>query len=59
MTTQEIVTEVYLLTLNRFPSADELATASEAFRLKDVTRQSATEDVFWALLNSPEFVFNH
>jgi hypothetical protein len=35
----------------------QIATA--AFTAPDATRQSATEDVFWALLNSAEFVFNH
>jgi hypothetical protein len=35
----------------------QIATA--AFSGADATRQSATEDVFWALLNSAEFVFNH
>jgi hypothetical protein len=59
LTSPEIVTEIYLTTLNRFPTPDELATATEAFALKGATRQTATEDVFWALLNSPEFVFNH
>ena len=58
-TSPEIVTEIYLTTLNRFPTPDELATATGAFTLPGATRQTATEDVFWALLNSPEFVFNH
>jgi len=54
--TQEIVTELYLATLSRFPTADELELACEAF--KD-NREAGCEDVLWALLNSAEFVFNH
>ena len=52
----EIVTELYLAALNRPPIADELQLASAAFK---ENRQTGCEDVLWALLNSPEFVFNH
>jgi hypothetical protein len=55
----EVVTELYLTTLGRPPAAEELQVAVAAFTAPDATRQTATEDVFWALLNSPEFVFNH
>ena len=55
----EIVTELYLAAYARFPTADELAVATGAFAEPGATRQSATEDVLWALLNSAEFVFNH
>ena len=55
----EIVTELYLATLGRQPTEEELQIATAAFSAPDATRQSATEDVFWALLNSAEFVLNH
>ncbi len=58
-TPEEIVTELYLLTLNRYPTSTELPAAVAAFGAKEATRQTATEDVLWALLNSAEFVFNH
>jgi WD40 repeat protein len=58
-TPEEIVTELYLTTLCRFPTSEELAVATAAFTAEKATRRSATEDVFWALLNSAEFVFNH
>ena len=52
----EIVTELYLAFYSRFPSAEELRAASNAFSRSGATRRQAIEDVAWALLNSPEFV---
>lgn len=56
---EEIVHDLYLTTLNRLPSEEEVSIAKAAFAAEQTTRQIATEDIFWALLNSPEFVFNH
>jgi hypothetical protein len=56
---EDIVSELYLLTLSRPPSGEELKQAAGAFNAEKATRQTATEDVFWALLNSAEFVLNH
>ncbi len=56
---EEIVRELYLASLSRPPTPEELAVASATFTAAGATRQTATEDVFWALLNSAEFVFNH
>ena len=55
----EIVTELYLISLNRPPTEEELQIATATFNAREAKRQSATEDLFWALLNSAEFVFNH
>jgi hypothetical protein len=55
----DVVMQLYLVTLARKPSARELATARAAFEAPGATRKTATEDVFWALINSPEFLFNH
>lgn len=56
---EEITTELYLATLSRPPTDTERTVASAAFTAPGATRQTAAEDVFWALLNSPEFVLNH
>jgi hypothetical protein len=55
----DLVGELYLLLLNRLPAEPELQAALRAFSAPGATRQTAVEDVFWALLNSPEFVLNH
>jgi WD40 repeat protein len=55
----DIVNELYLTCFNRFPTSDEIRVATDAFKAEKASRQTATEDVLWALLNSPEFVFNH
>src|SRR2546428_8274648 len=56
---RDIVTELYLAAYSRFPTAEELNVAAAAFTAPAATRQSATEDVMWALINSAEVVFNH
>jgi hypothetical protein len=58
-TPEEIVKELYLATLSRPPAEEELRTAVSAYTQPKATRQTATEDVLWALINSAEFVFNH
>ncbi len=55
----DIITELYLLCYSRPPTPPEEAVALRSFKRKDVSRQEATEDVLWALLNSAEFIFNH
>jgi hypothetical protein len=57
-TPEEIVTGLFIRTLSRRPTAEELAGFVEmaAGGPKD---QAVYEDIFWSLLNSTEFMFNH
>ena len=57
-TPEEIVTALFVRVLSRKPTAEELAGFVEiaAGAPKD---QTVYEDIFWSLLNSTEFVFNH
>lgn len=57
-TSAEIVEELYLLAYGRYPTDKERAAAVKRFDAKGATRRSATEDLMWALINTPEFVFN-
>ncbi|MGJ8633510.1 MAG: PSD1 and planctomycete cytochrome C domain-containing protein [Luteolibacter sp.] len=57
----EVIDHLYLRVLSRFPTDSEkeklVAAVSEG---KDKQEQrEILEDVFWALLNSKEFIFNH
>jgi hypothetical protein len=58
-TPREIVEELYLAAYSRFPTTEEMDAAVAAFSQDGATRQTATEDILWALVNSAEFVFNH
>jgi hypothetical protein len=58
-TPEQIVTELYLAALSRFPTDKEKQIATAAFSAEGATRQTAGQDVCWALINSAEFVFNH
>ncbi|WP_422923049.1 DUF1549 domain-containing protein [Singulisphaera sp. PoT] len=52
-----IVEELYLLVYGRLPSVEEQGIGRELFERPGGTRRKATEDLLWALFNSPEFIF--
>lgn len=55
---EEIVEELYLVTLSRLPSPEE-ATRAQLSILQAPNRKEGCEDLLWALLNSREFMFKH
>lgn len=59
--TPDIVRDLYLRTVNREPLPEELAklVAAAEEGKNPAERQQILNDVFWALLNSKEFIFNH
>ncbi len=56
---EAVIDEIYLCTLSRLPRPEERSLMLEAFRIHEHDRQSAVEDVVWAVLNAKEFMFNH
>ena len=52
-----IVEEVYLSVLCRVPTEEEFASA-DAYIAQVGNLQEAAQDLMWALINSPAFLFN-
>jgi hypothetical protein len=55
-TPRQIVEELYLSIYSRRPSAEELDIGEDLYENEGADRRRATEDLMWALLNTPEFV---
>jgi Protein of unknown function (DUF1553) len=55
----EIIDELFLATLSRFPGDSERLAARRSLRESPNERAEVFRDLFWALLNSKEFSFNH
>jgi hypothetical protein len=56
----KIIEEAYLLTLTRSPTARELEKATQLLATaKPEDRRTTLEDLFWSLMSSKEFLFNH
>jgi len=56
-TVDQLVEEIYLLVYSRFPDNDEKEIGRRLFAEPNMPRRRACEDLMWALLNTPEFVF--
>jgi hypothetical protein len=63
LTPDQIVEELYLLAYSRVPTADERQQAAKLFQTTKTGDEAKahhrmlTEDVLWALINTPEFMF--
>ena len=59
-TPAQIVENLYIRCLTRKPTEKEMKVLLDIVQAEPKeNRQQILEDVFWALLNSREFVFNH
>jgi hypothetical protein len=54
----EIIEDLYLRTVSRYPDRQELSDSQTAVTMAADSRHGL-EDIFWALLNSKEFLYNH
>jgi hypothetical protein len=53
----EVIDEIYLSIYSRFPTAAERGVAMNYLSELPDQRRQAIEDLMWALMNTPEFVF--
>ena len=58
LTDETLVESLYLVTFNRPATPDEVAAAT-ALIAEAPSRTIGAQDLFWGLLNSKEFIFNH
>jgi hypothetical protein len=59
MTPAAKINRLYLAALARRPTAQEIALANELLLARKGDAAAALQDVWWALLNSNEFILNH
>jgi len=55
---EQIIEEMYLITLVRKPTPKEITNLGKALA-EEPDKVKVLEDIFWALLNTREFLFNH
>ncbi|WP_233198877.1 MULTISPECIES: DUF1549 and DUF1553 domain-containing protein [Pirellulaceae] len=58
LTNDQIIDKIYIRSLARKPTAEEREKLTAVLK-EEENRQRGLEDVFWAVLNSREFMFNH
>lgn len=56
---ESVVDELYVRCLTRKPTAEESKAIAEMLDEKGANKPQVLTDLFWSLLNSQEFMFNH
>ena len=56
---ENIVDELYLSVYARFPTDDEKSATVRFLAENAEARRQAVQDLLWAMLNTPEFIFKH
>ncbi len=56
---RQAIETAYLATLSRRPTPEEVAVLLPRFQEPERSRAEACEDLYWVLLNSSEFLWNH
>jgi len=59
LTDGQVVEEIYLSALSRYPTAQERQTTVDYMGKDPKSRAQAMEDVVWSVFNTKEFLFNH
>ena len=59
MTPDQIVEEIYLTAYSRYPTIEEKRLGRSLFEKEGADRQQVIEDLMWALLNTPEYLFKN
>jgi hypothetical protein len=54
-----LVDQLFLATLSRYPAPAERKLAISELAAHPTTRRRSAEDLFWTLMNHPEFLFQH
>jgi hypothetical protein len=57
-TPEEIIAEIYIRCFSRLPTPEETASLIAIVNEQE-NKKEALEDIFWSMLNSKEFLFNH
>lgn len=57
--TQSKVQQLFMAALSRQPSPDELMQMKQLAATAGVPEQQFLQDIWWALLNSSEFILDH